>query len=230
MSVAPERLEQWLSGFAERSGGAATQLSGTEVVLTGADGAVAVLPVPFPPLLTSPVPGPLPTDPLPPGPPELPSVVELRPLVGHCLRYRRVGVLLVRLGGHAAGIFDGPRLLDSKVGTRPVHGRSAAGGQSQKRFARRREGQARVALAASADTAARILVPAAAQLDAVVLGGDRSALSTVLADERLAVLRPLVSGDVLDVPDPRLRVLTATPAMFRAVPILLREPPVPGAG
>ncbi len=110
-----------------------------------------------------------------------------------------------------------------------MHGRSAAGGQSQKRFARRREGQARVALAASADTAARILVPAAAQLDAVVLGGDRSALSTVLADERLAVLRPLVSGDVLDVPDPRLRVLTATPAMFRAVPILLREPPVPGA-
>src|SRR6185312_1661299 len=49
--------------------------------------------------------------------------------------------LLVRLGGYAAGVFTGapPGLVASKVGRRLVHGRSAAGGQSQHRFARRRD-------------------------------------------------------------------------------------------
>ena len=75
------------------------------------------------------------------------------------LRDRRVGVLLVRLGGCACGVFDGPTLVASKVTTRQVHGRIAAGGQSQQRFARRREGQVRVMLQASADTAVRVLLP-----------------------------------------------------------------------
>ena len=91
----------------------------------------------------------------------------------------------------------------SKVGSRQVHGRSAAGGWSQQRFARRREGQVRVALAAAADLAATLLVPVAATLDAVVLGGDRRSVDTVLADVRLAPLRPLVVPPLLDVPDPR---------------------------
>ena len=89
---------------------------------------------------------------------------------------RCVGVLLVRLGGHAAGVFSGSELMSSKVGSRLVHGRSAAGGQSQQRFARRREGQVRVALQDAVAVAIRILLPAAADLDAVVLGGDRTAV------------------------------------------------------
>ena len=138
-------------------------------------------------------------------------------------------MLLVRLGGHAAGVFAGTRLVDSKVGTRPVHGRNRAGGSSAGRFARRREGQARVALQAAADVAVRVLrAPAeSGALDAVVLGGDRQALETVLEDARLAALRPLVTGRVLDVPDPRLKVLRATPAAFRATVVRPREP---GAG
>src|SRR5215472_10270806 len=66
----------------------------------------------------------------------------------HATADRTVGVLLVRLGGYAAGVFQGtePILVASKVGSRLVHGRSAAGGQSQQRFARRRENQARQAL------------------------------------------------------------------------------------
>jgi hypothetical protein len=39
----------------------------------------------------------------------------------------------------------------------------------------------------------------------------------VLADPRLAPLRALLVEDRLDVPDPRQRVLEATPAGFRAV-------------
>jgi hypothetical protein len=48
----------------------------------------------------------------------------------------------------------------------------------------------------------------------VVLGGDRRALDTVLADPRLAPLRELAVDRVLDVPDPRLAVLRATPERF----------------
>ena len=79
---------------------------------------------------------------------------------------RTVGVLLVRLGGYAAGVFTGtePVLAASKVGSRLVHGRSAAGGQSQRRFARRRENQAQQALGAAADTAVAVFGPY--QLDA----------------------------------------------------------------
>jgi peptide subunit release factor 1 (eRF1) len=95
-----------------------------------------------------------------------------------------------------------------------VHGRHRAGGSSQRRFERRREGQARVALEAAADVAARVLV--GHRLDAVVLGGDRRAATAVLEDPRLRPLAGLVAERVLDVPDPRLAVLRSTPDLFLA--------------
>ena len=97
-------------------------------------------------------------------------------LAAHAAADRTVGVLLVRLGGYAAGVFSGspPRLVDSKTGSRPVHGRSAAGGWSQQRFARRRENQAATALRAAADAAVEVLGRYGPdRLDAVVLGGDK---------------------------------------------------------
>src|ERR1700691_4829350 len=89
----------------------------------------------------------------------------------HAAVPRTVGVLLARLGGYAAGVFTGypPALADSKVGSRLVHGRSAAGGWAQHRFARRREKQANEALDAAAATAAAVF-GRAPRLDAVVLG------------------------------------------------------------
>lgn len=211
VEVAPERLPGWLRRFAERHGEATTAATPDEVVVTAADGAVARLQVPFPPLVV---------DPVSPD----------RGIAAHALRPRRVGVLLVRLGGHAVGVFDGDRLEVSKVGSRQVHGRSAAGGWSQQRFARRREGQVRVALAAAADLAAALLVPVAPTLDAVVLGGDRRSVDAVLADVRLAPLRPLVVPPLLDVPDPRKAVLDSAPARFHAVRIVLVDPPTDRAG
>ena len=47
--------------------------------------------------------------------------------------------------------------MESKVGQRHVQGRTKAGGQSQQRFARRRDNQARAAYEAAAEHAARIL-------------------------------------------------------------------------
>jgi hypothetical protein len=136
---------------------------------------------------------------------EVPFPPLVGDLVDHVTAVRRVGVLLVRRGGHAAGVFVGDRLVSSKVGSRHVQGRTAAGGWSQQRFARRREGQAAVAVGAAADEAARILL--AGPLDGLVTGGDRASVDAVLADPRLAVLSPLVTGRLLDVPDPRLKVL-----------------------
>lgn len=208
VGVEAERVEGWLTRFAGRHGATTWTATEATVIVTAADGAVAECRVPFPPLVAA------------PG-------SAYGGIVAHAVTDRRVGVLLVRLGGFAVGVFEGTRLVGSKVGSRQVHGRSSAGGWSQQRFARRREGQVKVALAAAADLATTMLVPAARSLDAVVLGGDRRSVDTVLADGRLAPLRPLVAEPLLDVPDPRLKVLQGTPAMFRAVRIRIEEPPQP---
>ena len=111
------------------------------------------------------------------------------------------GVLLVRKGGFAVARLAGERVVDSKVGQRHVQGRTKAGGQSQQRFARRRDNQARQAYAAAADHAVRVL----ADTGLVVAGGDRPAVDEVLADPRLR--RVTVAGPWLAVPDPRRDVL-----------------------
>jgi hypothetical protein len=206
VSVAPERLERWLDGFARQHGPLRWEAATDSVTVTAADGAVAECRVPFPPLAVA-------------------TEAPFGGLIEHACAERVVGVALVRLGGFAAGVFEGERLRASRCGSRPVHGRAAAGGWSQQRFARRREGQARLALAAAADAVAEVLLPAAGELAAVVRGGDRRALAVVFADGRLAALRPLLAADVLDVPQPRRAVLEAAPALFRMVRVRLLEPP-----
>lgn len=197
----PERLGRWLERWAEGHVGVAdTITSETVVTLVAGDGAIVECEPPFPP-------------------------VE-RDLLAHVTRERVIGVLLVRLGGHAAGVFRGTRLVSSKVGARPVHGRNRKGGSSSGRFARRRAGQARVALEAAADVAVRVLRgPAeAGELEAVVLGGDRSALGTVLEDPRLVAVRALAVSRVLDVGDPRQRVLERTPEAFLSTTVRVGSP------
>jgi Actinobacteria/chloroflexi VLRF1 release factor len=210
LDVGPDRIEAWLASFASRHGGARTE-PGTDVVtVRAADGSVAELHPPFPPL--------------PPGSPGTGA-----DLAAHALADRTVAVLLVRLGGYAAGVFTGPdaRLAASKVGSRLVHGRSAAGGQSQQRFARRREKQASEALAAAADNAVRVFGPYGGRLDALVLGGDKRSVAPLREDARLRPYFAIAVERFLTVPDPRLTVLAGTPRAFRAIRIRLAEP---GAG
>jgi hypothetical protein len=97
-----------------------------------------------------------------------------------------------------------------------------SGGSSQRRFVRRCEGQARQAIEQAADSAARVLLPHRADLDALVLGGDRAALREVMDDVRLRPLRPLIAEPVLEVPEPRLKVLEATPDAFLATRLTVR--------
>jgi hypothetical protein len=156
-------------------------------------------------------------------------------LAAHARRPRTVGVLLVRLGGYAAGVFSGypPALGESKVGSRLVHGRSAAGGWSQHRFARRREKQASEALNAAADAAVAIFgkdakdakdAKATTRLDAVVLGGDRRAVAELRDDPRLRPYFDLATERFLTVPDPKRAVLLEAARQFTAVRIWLTEP------
>jgi peptide subunit release factor 1 (eRF1) len=208
--VPPERLGRWLERWAGEHGGAvSTSAKPGRVTIVAADGARLEADPPFAPLPASAL-----------GDAE---GLVIAPLLEHVARERVVGVLLVRLGGYAAGVFAGDRLVSSKVGSRLVHGRNRKGGSSSGRFARRREDQARDALGDAADVAARVLLPHADDLEHVVLGGDRRALAGVLEDPRLRRLQRLAVDRVLDVPDPRLNVLRATPERFRAT--LIRTTP-----
>jgi hypothetical protein len=211
VDVPPERLVSWIVTFTERhqAGSVSPDEAGATVTFTAADGAVAQCHPPFPPMRWN-------GD----GDPAAAAAA----IVAHAVADRTVGVLLVRLGGYAAGVFAGspPRLVSSKTGSRPVHGRSAAGGWSQHRFARRRENQATTALRAAADAAAGIFGPH--RLDTLVLGGDKRSVAGLRGDTRLAPYLGLVTDRFLTVPDPRLAVLKQTPRSFLAIRIRLTEP------
>lgn len=130
-----------------------------------------------------------------------------------CAPPQRWGVLLVRKGGFAVARLEHLRVVESKTGQRHVQGRTKAGGQSQQRFARRRDNQARAAFEAAADHAARILD----QVGPVVTGGDRGAVDAVLADPRMA--RLVVLPPWLPVPDPRRAVLEQAVRDACSVPV-----------
>ncbi len=137
---------------------------------------------------------------------------------------RRVGVLLVRRGRWAVGVFEGTELVVSKVDARQVQGRTAAGGWSQQRFARRRGHQTDAVVSHAADTAARVLLPHAADLAALATGGDRGLVAGVLADPRLRPLAELPQTEPMEVGEPTKAVLLGTPGLFRAVDVHIVEP------
>jgi Actinobacteria/chloroflexi VLRF1 release factor len=215
VDVPPERLGSWIGTFTRRHGLASVSRdeAGSAVTFTAADGSVAECHPPFPPLSGAAARG----DP----------AAAAEQIVAHAVADRTVGVLLVRLGGYAVGVFSGapPRLASSKAGSRPVHGRSAAGGWSQQRFARRREKQAAIALRAAADAAAGVFGRYGPDgLDAVVLGGDKRAVTVLRGDVRLVPYLDRATERFVTVPDPRQAVLRDIPPAYLAIRIRLTEP------
>ncbi|MEI4270425.1 acVLRF1 family peptidyl-tRNA hydrolase [Klenkia sp. LSe6-5] len=200
--VPPERVERWLDNAAARHGAFTDVVAdAVGVTVTCADGELLRLVPPFgwdgagPAALTR---------------------------LGAAARTRhRVAVLLVRRGRWAVGVFDGPDLVVSKVDSRLVQGRTAAGGWSQQRFARRRGHQTDAVVEHAVGTAVRVLGPYAASCAALVTGGDRGLVDDVLADPGLSGLAALRRLDPVEVGEPTKEVLLATPAQFRAVRVHL---------
>ena len=123
-------------------------------------------------------------------------------------------VVLVRRGGYAVAVASpSGELVAHKVGTRHVQSRTAAGGWSQQRYARRRSHQADALVEAVVGHAARILAEgeaAAGPVGGLVLGGDRSLAAEVLAAVATgpsARLPGLPRRELWDLPDPRRNVL-----------------------
>jgi hypothetical protein len=204
LGVAPERLGRWLDGVGERHG-AFTEVSTADGVVhvTCADSTTLSLRAPFdwdpePALLTG--------------------------FTAAARRPRRAAVLLVRRGRWAVGVFDGSDLVVSKVDARQVQGRTAAGGWSQQRFARRRGHQTDAVVEHAVETAVRVLLPHAGGLAALFTGGDRGLVDEVLADPRLKAVAGLRREPALDVGEPTKAVLLSTPGLFRAVDVHIVEP------
>ena len=176
------RMVRWVENFGSRHGDPVLSATAGALVGKGADGSSFAARLPFG----------FPYD----GPELVETFVDALTLPDQW------GVLLVRKGGFAVARLEGDRIVESKVGQRHVQGRTKAGGQSQQRFARRRDNQARQAYEAAADHAARILRPGP-----LVAGGDHSAVGEVLTDRRLSGLD--VVEPWLAVPDPKRDVLEA---------------------
>lgn len=211
IEVDAERLARWVAGFAERHGEVEVTRTDAGVRLAAADGSVAVLQAPFD---LEPVGG------------EPVGANADGDAVGDLARRtsteRRTALLLVRRGGWAVGLATGAELTAHKVGTRYVQGRTAAGGWSQQRFARRRAGQAAGLVGAAAEAAHGLW--AGERVEALVVGGDRRLVEEVLEDPRLSAVVRSPRSPLLDVRDPRLDVLRDAVRRSRCVRIGLDEP------
>ncbi|MCU1531141.1 MAG: hypothetical protein JWO49_712 [Arthrobacter sp.] len=138
---------------------------------------------------------------------------------------RSVGAVLVRRGGYSVAVISSGAVLASKTGTRHVQSRTAAGGWSQQRFARRRANQADALVEAVAGHAGRIF--ADHRIEYVAPGGDRTLAEQVLAEAVLKSYAGLPRLAFLDVPDPRAAVLKKAAAELCSVRILVTDPPSP---
>jgi hypothetical protein len=202
--VAPERLGRWLDGVADRHGVFAdVVLVDGAVHITCADTTTVTLRAPFE---------------WTPGPTLLSSFTAA------VREPHTAAVLLVRRGRWAVGVFTGAELVVSKVDARLVQGRTAAGGQSQQRFARRRANQADAVVDHAIETAVRVLLPHAGAVEALFTGGDRGLVDDVLADQRLRPLALLRHERSLQVGDPTKATLLETVQQVRAVAVHIVEP------
>lgn len=203
--VPDARLAGWTGRFSAAHGGFRLSDDDDGVRLLAADGTVALLQAPWP------------AD----GRPGR-GADPLERLASVAGQPRTVGLVLVRRGGYAAAVVQEGAVLASKTGSGYVQSRSAAGGQSQQRFARRRANQAdglveKVAVHAAAVFGGHVI-------EYLAPGGDRT-LAGLVMDE--PVMRPCASLSrlaFLDVADPNGSVLKKAASDVCAVRIQVTDP------
>jgi hypothetical protein len=203
VDVDPGRLPAWLNSFGVRHGGYEVTGTGAGCLYVAAgDGTTLELW----------------------APPGAATGDDVEAFVVEALRRRRVGLLLARQASVAVGIAEGTELKASKVDTFYVQSRTAAGGWSQQRYARRRSNQAKAAVEGAVEVAARVLLPEDERLATLVTGGDRRTVDAILADPRLAPLAARRAQRFLMVAEPRRTVLEEAAVLARQARILVRDP------
>ncbi len=230
--VAAERALKWLDGFDTRHCITDVEHRANGLRVSAADGSFARCELPLPGGWCKPTGA------------DNRDLIEL--FAKEAVREFNIGAVFARRGAIAVGVFQGASLRESKVDKSYVQGRTAAGGWSQGRYARRRAKQAQQASNKAADVAAKVLVPRLASLHGVVTAGDLTTVNGIMDDPRLEGFGPqwpalLEEPDkgasqsrarhprprlmhIGDVGEPRLEALKNLPKKFRAVRIVLHEP------
>lgn len=115
-----------------------------------------------------------------------------------------IGVVLLRLGRFAIGVFRGQEMLASKTDARYVKGRHSAGGTSQRRFERVREKQVHELFHKTCTVVKEKFAPFEDKLNYVLLGGEKFTLRAFLKEcDYLRGLSPRILGRVLNVREPK---------------------------
>ncbi|MBT2531458.1 hypothetical protein J7E83_04810 [Arthrobacter sp. ISL-48] len=198
------RLPGWLERFAAAHGGFRPSDDDDGVRLVGADGTTALLKAPWP------------VD----GRPGR-GADPLERLASIACQPRTTGLVLVRRGGFGVAVAREGIILASKTGSKYVQSRTAAGGQSQQRFARRRANQADDLVEAVAGHAARTFT--GHLIEYLAPGGDRALAGLVLAEPALKEFSGSPRLAFLDVPDPRAAVLKKAAADVCSVRITVTD-------
>ena len=138
------------------------------------------------------------------------------PLLNDLEKDYTVGVVLLRLGRFSVAVYQGDYLRTSKTDARYVKGRHNAGGTSQKRFERIRQGQMRLIFEKACRAVHNQFAPFAGQMDYLLLGGERFTLNGLLkACPELESLRPITLARRLNVRDPKRDTLAGVGTMLR---------------
>jgi hypothetical protein len=204
--VPAARLAGWTGRFGAAHGGFRLSDDDGGVRLLAADGTMALLQAPWPPDGRPGRGG----DPL-----ERRASVAGQP--------RTAGLVLVRRGGYGVAVAREGALVASKTGSRYVQGRTAAGGQSQQRFARRRTNQADELVEKVAVQAAAIL--GGHPVEYLAPGGDRTLAALVLDHPAMRAYAALSRLAFLDVADPNSSVLKKAAADICSVRIQVADAP-----
>lgn len=200
------RLTGWVDRFAASHGALEIEDHDDGVRVLAADGAGALLQPPWP------------DD----GRPGRGSDLIAR-LASLASQPRRLGLVLVRRGGYGLAVVSEGVVHASKTGSKYVQSRTAAGGSSQQRFARRRANQADAMVEAVAEQARQVF--SGQVLEYLVPGGDRSLADLVLEEPAMKAYARLPRLAYLDVSDPRSAVLKKAAADACAVRVLVNDPP-----
>jgi peptide subunit release factor 1 (eRF1) len=138
------------------------------------------------------------------------SGYDVEPLRSLLQQELTVALILLRLGAYAVGVFEGEKLLSSKVGTGLVHSRHRQGGSSAHRFERHREKQMEYFFTRVCGHVREYLEPHLQQLDYVIYGGERHTLLSFRKQcEFLQQLDDRVLSTMLNVREPKQATLEA---------------------